>query len=370
MRIVTSRDLNWESVRTLAPLGLHSSHMPDVYIVSATRTPVGSFQGALKSQSAVDLGVSAARAAIERARLAPADIEEAFLGCVLQGGVGQAPARQVVLRAGCPVSTEATTVNKVCASGMKAISFAVQSLRLGDRSIVLVGGMESMSNAPYYLKRGGLAFGDASATDAILADGLTDASEHQSMGVCVECTARKHECSRADQDAFAIESYDRAARAWESGAFDAEIVPIIIEDRQGKVVVREDEEFRRLKREKLTTLRPAFIADGTVTAANASSINDGASALVLANAEAVAMHHLHPLARVLGTYLGTARLTQQRRMRRMRRSTLPRRLRWRFHERSKRLESLQSRWHCGRSTRRLPWRHWPISSCWALTQRR
>ena len=276
--------------------------LQDVYIVSAVRTPVGSFNGALKKVQAVDLGAQAAVAAVERAHLKPADVEEAYLGCVLQASVGQAPARQVVLRAGCPDTTEATTVNKVCASGMKAIALATQSIQLGARSIMLAGGMESMSNAPFCIPRGGLVFGDANVTDVILRDGLQDAESRMAMGSCADHTARQENVSREEQDTYALTSYDRATRAWENQAFAEELVPVTIRDpKLGDQTVLEDEEFRRVKREKVRTLRPAFDKDGTVTAANASSINDGASALVLASGEAVQARKLTPLTRVVAT---------------------------------------------------------------------
>lgn len=272
-----------------------------VYIVSAVRTPVGAFQGVLKTQSAADLGTVAATAAIERARVTPGDIEEAYLGCVLQANVGQAPARQVVLRAACPDTTEATTVNKVCASGMKAIALATQALRLGDRRVMLVGGMESMSQSPFYLPRNSLTYGEVTAGDAILRDGLSDGLDHKHMGLCAENTARVHGISREEQDAYAIQSYERAAAAWSAGAFRDEVVPVTIRDRRGDTVVDEDEEYKKLRKDKVPTLRPAFAPDGTVTAANASSLNDGASALVLASESAVAQHQLTPLARIIGT---------------------------------------------------------------------
>lgn len=277
----------------------------EVLIVSAVRTPVGAFQGVLKSQGAVDLGVVAAKAAIERAGIQPSDVEEAYFGCVLQGNLGQAPARQVVLRAGCPDTTEATTVNKVCASGMKAAALATHAIQLGLRDVMLVGGMESMSQSPFYLPRGGLAFGDATAADAILKDGLTDALDQKHMGLCAENTAKEHGITREAQDAYALQSYERASAAWSAGAFADEIAPVTIRDRKGETVVNEDEEYKKLNKDKLTTLRPAFLKDGTVTAANASSLNDGASALILASHKAVAQHNLRAIAKVIGTYRGS-----------------------------------------------------------------
>ena len=273
----------------------------EVYIVSAVRTPVGAFQGALKTQTAVDLGTVAAQAAIDRAQVAPEDIDEAYLGCVLQAGLGQAPARQVVLRAGCPASTEATTVNKVCASGAKALALGAQSIRLGESRVVLVGGMESMSQAPYYMRRGSLVYGDVSAQDGVLRDGLSDGLSGRHMGECADETAQKHGFSRTDQDDFAVTSYERAIAAWEAHAFDQEVVPVTIHGKKGDTVVREDEEHHRFQPEKMRSLRPAFGKDGTVTAANASSLNDGASALILASGAEVQKRGWRPLARVLGT---------------------------------------------------------------------
>ncbi|WFD32906.1 acetyl-CoA C-acetyltransferase [Malassezia sp. CBS 17886] len=276
-------------------------NMEDVFVVSMVRTPTGAFQGALRTQPAVDLGVVAARAAMERAGVLPEDVEEAYFGCVLQADIGQAPARQVVLRAGCPVSTEATTVNKVCASGMKALAFATQSIQLGERSIMLAGGMESMSNAPYYLPRGGLSYGDAAARDAILRDGLHGALDGKHMGLCAEATAEKHGISREQQDAFAVDSYERAAAAWRDGLFQQEVVPVAVKDKRGETLVGEDEGYGKLRKDKMPTLRPAFLNGGTVTAANASGLNDGASALVLASGSEVQRRGLTPLARIVAT---------------------------------------------------------------------
>ncbi|KAE8212754.1 hypothetical protein CF327_g3633 [Tilletia walkeri] len=271
----------------------------DVFIVSAARTPIGSFNGGLKKLSATQLGVTAVKAAISRAGLQPADIEDAFIGNVLQAGVGQAPARQVVLGAGCPDTTEATTINKVCASGLKAVSLAAQNIALGQRSIMVAGGMESMSNAPYYAPRG-LSYGSTQFHDAIVKDGLTDASGQHLMGVCAENTAKKYNLTREDQDAYAIQSYKRAAAAWERKAFADEIAPVTIPDpRKGDVEIAEDEEYKNVKMDKIPSLRPVFQKDGTVTAANASTLNDGASALVLASQAAIDKHGLKPLAKII-----------------------------------------------------------------------
>lgn len=267
-------------------------------VFSAVRTPVGCFNGSLKSLSAPNLGAIAARGAIERAGLKPEQIEEAYIGNVLQANLGQAPARQVVLEAGCPESTEATTINKVCSSGMKAVMMAAQSIKLGDRDIMLAGGMESMSNAPYYSKRN-LLFGHQQLSDAIIKDGLWDVYNQIHMGNCAENTAKVQNISREEQDAHALESYRRAAKAWENGVFDNEIVPVSIKSKKGEVIVKEDEEYKNVKYEKIPTLRPVFQKDGTVTAANASTINDGASALVLMSRQKAEELGVKPLARIL-----------------------------------------------------------------------
>ncbi|EST09630.1 Thiolase, C-terminal [Kalmanozyma brasiliensis GHG001] len=270
----------------------------DVFIVSAARTPIGSFNGVLKKATAPELGVVAVKAAIERAGLKPDQIEEVYMGNVLQGNVGQAPARQVALKAGCPDTTEATTINKVCASGMKAISLAAQSIQLGQRGVMVAGGMESMSNAPYYLPRGN-AYGHIQATDAIVKDGLHDVYNQVAMGNCAENTAKKLSLSREDQDAFAIESYRRSAEAWKAGAFANEIAPVTIADKKGEVVISEDEEYKNVKLEKIPTLRPVFDKNGTITAANASTLNDGASAVVLASEAEVQKLGVKPLAKIV-----------------------------------------------------------------------
>lgn len=253
----------------------------------------------MKKVSATDLGVVAAKAAIERANLKPDQIEDAYFGSVLQGSLGQAPARQVVLGSGCPTSTEATTINKVCASGMKAITLAAQNIMLGQRSIMLAGGMESMSNAPFYQARQLPVLGHAQLQDAIMKDGLTDVQGGYPMGNCAENTAKKHELTREAQDAYAIESYKRAAEAWKNGAFANEVTPVTIKDKKGDVVVSEDEEYKNIKLDKVAGLRPVFDKNGTVTAANASTINDGASAVILASKAAADKAGVKPLARII-----------------------------------------------------------------------
>ncbi|CEI94313.1 Putative Acetyl-CoA C-acetyltransferase [Rhizopus microsporus] len=267
----------------------------DVVIASAVRTPVGCFGGSLKSLSATQLGSIAVRAAIERAGISPSDIEEAYIGNVLQANLGQSPARQAVLGAGCPESTEATTINKVCASGMKAVMLATQAIKNGDRSVMVAGGMESMSNAPYYAPRNA-AYGHQQLNDAIVKDGLWDAYNNIHMGGCAENTATNYNITREQQDEHAIESYRRAAK---SGVFENEIAPVTVKSRKGETVVKIDEEYTNVNFDRIKTLRPVFKKDGTVTAANASTLNDGASALVLmsrAKAEALGVK---PLARII-----------------------------------------------------------------------
>lgn len=274
------------------------SQINDVFIISAARTPIGSFNGVLKKATAPELGVVAVKAAIERAGLKPDQIEEVYMGNVLQGNVGQAPARQVALKAGCPDTTEATTINKVCASGMKAISLAAQNIALGQRGVMVAGGMESMSNAPYYLPRGN-SYGHVQATDAIIKDGLFDVYNQFAMGNCAENTAKKLSITREQQDAFAIESYRRSAEAWKANAFANEIAPVTISDKKGDMVISEDEEYKNVKLEKIPSLRPVFDKNGTITAANASTLNDGASAVVLASAAEVEKLGVKPLAKIV-----------------------------------------------------------------------
>ncbi|CAO3598781.1 unnamed protein product [Absidia cylindrospora] len=270
----------------------------DVVIASAVRTPVGCFGGSLKSLTAPQLGSIAARAAIERAGIQATDVQEAYLGNVIQASLGQLPARQAILGAGCPESTEATTVNKVCASGMKSIMMAAQSLRLGDRDIMVAGGMESMSNAPFYAPRNA-AYGHQQLLDSIIKDGLWDAYNQIHMGSCAENTATNYNITREDQDAHAIESYTRAAKAWEAGVFDNEIAPVTIKSRKGESVVKVDEEYKNVKFDKIPGLRAVFKKDGTVTAGNASTLNDGASAMVLMTRQKAQELGVKPLARIV-----------------------------------------------------------------------
>lgn len=259
----------------------------DIVIVSAVRTPIGSFLGSLSSLTAVDLGVAAIKGALTKINLDPSLVDEVFMGNVVQAGVGQAPARQAALGAGIPKNVPCTTVNKVCASGMKAVMFAAQSIALGDNDIVVAGGMESMSQIPHYIHmRNGQKFGPTTLIDGMQKDGLVDAYDGNAMGVCADACATKYNFSREDQDAFAIESYKRSAAAWESGKFADEVIPVEVPQRRGEpVVVSEDEEFKNVRMEKISSLRPAFSKEGTVTAANASTINDGAGAVILMTRE-------------------------------------------------------------------------------------
>ena len=274
-----------------------------VYIVSAVRTPMGSFQGALSSVPAPQLGATAIVGALNAAGMAPDAVEEVYMGNVLQAGVGQAPARQAALGAGLGPNVPCTTINKVCASGMKAIALAAQTIALGDADVVVAGGMENMSSVPHYLDgRKGVKFGNIKVQDGMLLDGLTDVYNATHMGNCAELCAREKNVTREEQDAFAIESYRRATEAWDGGKFDAEVVPVSVPQRRGDdIVVDRDEEYTNVRLDKIPSLRPAFDKEGTVTAANASTLNDGASALVLASEEAVAKHGLKPLAKILAT---------------------------------------------------------------------
>jgi acetyl-CoA C-acetyltransferase len=281
-----------------------SLHMPykEVYIVSAVRTPMGSFGGALKDFSATELGAIAIKGAVAKAGIDPAIIQEVLMGSVIQANLGQAPARQAAKKAGLPDHVSCTTVNKVCASGMKAIAQAAQLIMLGDRDIVVAGGMESMSNVPYYAPnmRWGNKYGNVTLVDGLAKDGLTDAYDNQAMGMAAELCARDCGISREDQDAFAIESYKRSQAAWKNGYFDNEIVPVPIPQRKGDpVMFAKDEEPFNVKFDKIPELRPAFTKDGTVTAANASTMNDGAAALVLMSGEKVKELGLKPIAKIL-----------------------------------------------------------------------
>jgi acetyl-CoA C-acetyltransferase len=264
---------------------------------------MGSFQGCLSTVPAPKLGSVAIAGALHAASLNPNAVDEVFMGHVLQAGVGQAPARQAALGAGVEEHVPCTTVNKVCASGMKAISLGMQAISNGDAEVVVAGGMENMSRVPHYLEgRNGVKFGNISVKDGMLLDGLTDVYNATHMGNCAELCAKEKNITREEQDAFAIESYRRATEAWDAGKFHAEVVPVSVPQRRGDdVVVNRDEEFTNVRLDKIPSLRPAFDREGTVTAANASTLNDGASALVLASEEAVQKHGLKPLARLLAT---------------------------------------------------------------------
>ena len=262
---------------------------------------MGSFLGALSSVPATKLGSIAIQAAMESAGITGADVQEVIMGNVLQAGLGQAPARQASMGAGISDTVPCTTVNKVCSSGMKAIHMAANAIAVGDADIVVAGGMENMSQVPHYLHgRAGIKLGNIKAVDGMVLDGLTDVYNAQHMGLCAELCATKHSVSREEQDDFAIESYRRSAQAWEDGAFDTEIVPVSVPQRKGDpIVVGVDEEFSNVKMEKIPHLRPVFDKEGTVTAANASTLNDGASALVLMSEETAKARGITPLARLL-----------------------------------------------------------------------
>lgn len=276
--------------------------MKEVYIISAVRTPVGSFGGSLKSFSATQLGAVAIRGAVEKAGIQPAQVQDVLMGCVIQANLGQAPARQAAKFAGLPNEVNCTTVNKVCASGMKAIAQAAQSIMLGDADIVVAGGMESMSNVPFYsdTMRWGNKYGNVSFIDGLAKDGLTDVYDGKAMGNAAELCASTCNVSREDQDAFAIESYQRSQAAVSSGKFDAEIVPVPIPQKKGDpVLFAKDEEPFNVKFEKIPELKGAFVKDGTVTAANASTMNDGAAALVLMSKEKAEELGLKPIAKII-----------------------------------------------------------------------
>ncbi|KAI9510470.1 Thiolase, N-terminal domain-containing protein [Russula earlei] len=266
--------------------GLH-----EVVIVAAARTPVGSFNGGLKSLTAPELGVVALKRAFEQSKVDPAVVEEIFFGNVVQAGVGQSPARQVALGAGMSVTSDATTVNKVCASGLKTIILASQSIALGYKGVVAAGGMESMSNAPFLIPRQNPNFGKIEARDSLENDGLLDAYDKVAMGNCAELCAERHDISR--------DTYRRAERAWKEGAFDAEIAPVVVKGKKGDTVVKEDEEYKKVIYEKIPTLKSPFKQGGRITAANSSSLNDGASALILMSAEKAKELGVKPLAKII-----------------------------------------------------------------------
>lgn len=272
-----------------------------VVIVAAARTPIGSFMGSLSTVSAPQLGAIAIKGVLEKINLSPELVEEVFMGNVVQAGVGQAPARQAALFAGLPNSVACTTVNKVCASGMKAVMFAAQAIQSGDAEIVVAGGMENMSLIPHYTNlRAGTKFGPTTLLDGMQKDGLTDAYDNTAMGVSADLCASEYKISREEQDQFAIQSYERSAKAWESGKFDNEVVSVAVPQRKGEpVIVSKDEEYTNVKLDRISSLNPAFTKEGTVTAANASTINDGAAALIIMSEEKAIELGYKPLAYIL-----------------------------------------------------------------------
>jgi acetyl-CoA C-acetyltransferase len=277
--------------------------MREVVIVSAVRTPIGSFNGTLSAVHATQLGATAIKGALDKIKLDPKEVQEVYFGSVLQGNLGQAPARQAAKFAGLPDNVPCTTVNKVCASGMKSIMLAAQSILLGDAEVVVAGGMENMSQAPYYMENGrnGYKYGNAQIFDAIVKDGLTDVYSANLMGVCADLCATTHGISREEQDAYAIASYKKSQESIASGKFADEIVPVVIPQKKGDpIIVSVDEEPKNVKFEKIPELRAVFSKEGTVTAANASTINDGAAALVLMSAEKAKALGLTPLAKIKG----------------------------------------------------------------------
>jgi acetyl-CoA C-acetyltransferase len=273
----------------------------DIVIVSAKRTPIGAFLGALSPLSAVQLGSAAIKAALEAGSVAAADVQEVIMGCVLPANLGQAPARQAALGAGVPIGVPATTVNKMCGSGLKAVMMAADQIRAGGASIVLAGGLESMSNAPYLLPkaRTGYRMGDGQVIDHMMKDGLQSPFDGKAMGCFADATASRYNFSRAQQDAFAAESVRRAMQALQAGEFDVEVTPVTVKGRKGETVVARDETPGTCDVSKITTMKPAFSKDGTVTAASSSSISDGAAALVVMSAATASERGLKPLARIL-----------------------------------------------------------------------
>ncbi|HTF02677.1 MAG TPA: acetyl-CoA C-acyltransferase [Bacteroidia bacterium] len=275
--------------------------MKEVYIVSAVRTPMGSFGGALAEVSATQLGATAIKAAVERAGISGADVQDVFMGSVLQANLGQAPARQAAKFADLPDQVNCTTVNKVCASGMKSVIFGTQAILLGDSDVVVAGGMENMSATPFYMEKAryGYKYGHGQLIDGIVKDGLTDVYNNNAMGCSADLCATEHSITREQQDTYAIESYKRSAAAWSAGKFKDEVAPVTVKTRKGDVVVAEDEEYKNVFFDKIPGLKPVFTKEGTVTAANASTINDGAAALVLMSKEKMLALGLKPVARIL-----------------------------------------------------------------------
>ena len=273
-----------------------------VVIVSAVRTPIGSFMGGLSTVTAPRLGAIAIKGALDKIKLDPNLVDEVFMGNVVQAGVGQAPARQAAIFAGLPNTVACTTINKVCASGMKAVMLGAQAIQCGDAEIVVAGGMENMSLIPHYMHlRNGTKFGPATMIDGMQRDGLSDAYDNNAMGVCADLCASEYNYTREDQDKAAIQSYERSAKAWKEGKFDNEVVPVPVPQRKGDpIIVSTDEEFTNVKIDKIPSLNPAFTKEGTVTAANSSTINDGAAALILMSEEKALALGLKPLAYIKG----------------------------------------------------------------------
>ncbi len=273
----------------------------DIVIISYARTPLGSFMGSLSNINASRLGAFAIKGALDKIHLDPTLVDEVFMGNVLQAGVGQAPARQAAIYAGIPETVPATTINKVCASGMKSVMLAAQNIKAGDAEIMVAGGMENMSLAPHYLQvRKAIKLGDVKAKDGLVFDGLTDAYSNKHMGVFADLCAKEYNISREEQDAYAIRSYQRAAKAWQEGRFNDEVISVEIPQRKGDpVIFNEDEEYKNVKFEKIPSLKPVFTPDGTVTAANASTINDGGAALILTTRRKAEELGIKPLAKIL-----------------------------------------------------------------------
>jgi len=286
--------------------------MKEVYIVSAVRTPIGSFNGTLSSVSATQLGATAIKGALSKINLSPSEVDEVLMGSVLQAGLGQAPARQASKFAGIGDDVPCTTINKVCASGMKAISQGAQAIMLGDADVVVAGGMENMSRVPHYLpgSRNGTKLGNITMLDGMVHDGLTDVYDQKHMGTCADLCAKEHDISREDQDNFAIQSYERSAKAWKEGKFADEVVPVSVPQRKGDpIIVSEDEEYKNVRMDKIPALRPVFTKDGTVTAANASTLNDGAAAVILMSKEKAEALGIKPIAKIV-SYADAAREPQ------------------------------------------------------------
>ncbi|CAB3411436.1 unnamed protein product [Caenorhabditis bovis] len=290
------------AARSLAQRGFSTSSAlsnKDVFIVGAARTPIGSFRSALATKTAPELGAIAIKGALEQASVKPNAVQEVFMGNVCQANIGQAPARQAALAAGLDLSVAVTTVNKVCSSGLKSIILAAQQIQTGHQDVAIGGGMESMSQVPFYVQRGDIPYGGLKMIDGIVNDGLTDAYDKIHMGNCGEKTSKEMGISRADQDNYAINSYKKSAEAWKNGLIKSEIVPVTVKTRKGDVVVDTDEEFTRVNFDKFASLRSVFQKDGTITAGNASTLNDGAAAVVVASPDAVSSQSLKPVARIL-----------------------------------------------------------------------